>query len=310
MVWPNVFIVGAPKCGTTSLARWLTGHPSVYMSATKEPHYYSTDLANRTIRSPNRYRALFRGAGDEHLAVVEASTWYLFSEEAVPAIEGEVPAARYIVMTRDPVAMAHSLYHHNLRVLHEDRQTFEEAWALQAERAAGREIPKTCTEPAFLQYHAACSLGSLLDRLYARVDEDRVLHIALEDMQADPAAEYRRVQAFLGLPDEGRTIFPVANEARGHRSRVLQRAFRLGARLRKAFGIQQGFGLAKVNEREQPKAPLSESFRHELDAAFVEERTRLDALRAGCGHEVAQRESRTSDSRTSDLTKPVEARTR
>ncbi|MCG5525277.1 sulfotransferase [Ectothiorhodospira haloalkaliphila] len=273
---PNFFILGAPKCGTTSLARWLADHPQVYMSPVKEPHYYSTDLANRTIRSQKRYEALFRAARYEHRAIGEASTWYLFSKDAIPAIENAHPEARYIVMTRDPVGMAHSLYHHNCRVLHEDQPTFEAAWCLQADRAVGQSLPRFCTEPSFLQYKAACSLGSLLDRLYAQVPDSRVLHVPLEWVRSDPAAQYRRILAFLGLDDDERKAFPVANEARGHRSPLAQRILRLGGRVRIALGFNRGLGLAKLNERARQKPILSREFQLELEQTFEEERSRLN----------------------------------
>lgn len=277
---PNFFILGAPKCGTTSLAHWLAEHPYVYLSPIKEPHYYCIDLANRNIQSPTHYKALFRNAGEEHLAVGEASTWYLFSDEAVPAIEQEHPEARYIVMTRDPISMAHSLHHHNLRVLHENRSSFEEAWALQRERAAGRDIPDSCTEPSFLQYKAACSLGSLLEKLYEQVAKEKVLHIPLEHMQEDPALEYQRVLNFLGVPDDGRQVFPVVNEARGYRSQLLQRLIRVGGRARLALGIYRGLGLARCNERPEAKEELPEAFRDELKQAFAMERKKLKDLAA------------------------------
>jgi len=275
---PNFFIVGAPKCGTTSLARWLAEHPRVYLSPVKEPHYFSTDLANRSVKTRRQYERLFRNATAEHRAVGEASTWYLYSNDAIPNIERACPNARYIVMTRDPVEMAHSLHHHNLRVLHEDRASFEEAWALQEERAAGRAIPKSCAEPAFLQYKAACSLGSLLERLNSRVDRARLLHIQLSRLEADPAGEYRRVQEFLGIPDEARTSFPAANEARGHRSVPVQKLLRLGGRARIALGITRGLGLGRLNERAQGKSMLSDAFRAELVQAFADERRRLAEL--------------------------------
>jgi len=40
--WPNFFIVGAPKAGTTSLYEYLRKIPGVYMSAIKEPHFFSS----------------------------------------------------------------------------------------------------------------------------------------------------------------------------------------------------------------------------------------------------------------------------
>ena len=42
---PDLFIVGAPKSGTTSLYEYLKGHPDVFMSVVKEPCYFSRDLA-------------------------------------------------------------------------------------------------------------------------------------------------------------------------------------------------------------------------------------------------------------------------
>ena len=275
---PNFFILGAPKCGTTSLARWLVEHPELFLSPVKEPHYFSTDLANRSVKSPRQYECLFDGVKDAHRAVGEASTWYLYSKEAVPNVEREYPNARYIVMTRDPVEMAHSLYHHNRRVLHEDQPTFEDAWALQSERADGHAIPKTCTEPSFLQYRDVCSLGSILERLYGTVSKERVLHISLERMQIDPGNEYQRVLRFLTVDDDGRTEFPPANEARGHCSRVLQRLIRLGGRTRQAVGINRGIGLARFNDKPAYKEALSHGFRAKLEETFAEERDNLQNL--------------------------------
>lgn len=275
---PNFFILGAPKCGTTSLARWLGTHPEIFMSQVKEPHYFSTDLANRSVKSREQYDRLFSNVSDCHRAVGEASTWYLYSRDAVPAIERELPNARYIVMSRDPVAMAHSLYHHNVRVLHEDQPTFEQAWQLQEVRADGRLIPSTCTEPAFLQYRKACELGTLLQCLLETIPADRVLHVPLEAMQANPRAEYRRVLNFLEVSDDGRKEFPVANEARGHRSHLLQRMLRIGGKARLALGFQKGLGLGRINERAATKAPLEEGFKIQLEDAFYNEKNTLDRL--------------------------------
>ena len=80
---PNFFIIGAPKCGTTSLASWVSEHPSVYMSPLKEPDYFH---ANEKIGSLKEYEQLFEGAGPEHITVGEASVRYLYSQVAVPNI--------------------------------------------------------------------------------------------------------------------------------------------------------------------------------------------------------------------------------
>ena len=37
----GIFIVGAPKAGTTSLFHYLNAHPEIKMSSVKEPDYFS-----------------------------------------------------------------------------------------------------------------------------------------------------------------------------------------------------------------------------------------------------------------------------
>ena len=58
--WPNFFILGAPKCGTTAMAVWLSQHPDVYVSPLKEPKYFDRDLRTMFRLSVREYQALFR----------------------------------------------------------------------------------------------------------------------------------------------------------------------------------------------------------------------------------------------------------
>src|SRR5450755_4155671 len=46
---PNFFIVGAPKAGTTSLYHYLDQHPQVYMSAIKEPNFFSAEIREKNF---------------------------------------------------------------------------------------------------------------------------------------------------------------------------------------------------------------------------------------------------------------------
>lgn len=264
----NFFILGAPKCGTTSLAQWLSENPAVYVSPVKEPHFFSTDLGNRNVKSQHEYDRLFSEVRPSHIAVGEASTWYLYSRDALAKILAYNPEAKFIIMSRDPVEMAISLHHHNHRKMNEDEPDFMRAWNLQAARREGKSIPWACREPAFLQYLAACSLGEQVGRLLGRVEPSRILHISLESMQENPRQEYLRVLGFLGVPDDGRQSFPVANQARGRRSLALQAMIRLGVRLKRSIGLHRGWGLARFNEREQEKTEMPEADKKRIAGAF------------------------------------------
>lgn len=56
---PNLFILGAPKCGTTSLANWLGEHPRVFMSPMKEPYYFNKDHSYSRVENLKSYENLF-----------------------------------------------------------------------------------------------------------------------------------------------------------------------------------------------------------------------------------------------------------
>ena len=95
---PNFFIVGAPKCGTTSLHEYLQRHPDVFMPFFKEPHFFGSDLVrlplSRQFRAkPGRYLKLFRDARGEK-RIGESSPWYLASQRAADEIHAYDPAKR------------------------------------------------------------------------------------------------------------------------------------------------------------------------------------------------------------------------
>ncbi len=87
LIVPNFFLAGAPKSGTTALSVYLRGHPNVFLPGLKEPHFFADDLSHfRRPETEVAYRALFKRAGADHLAVGEASVWYLFSSAAMGRI--------------------------------------------------------------------------------------------------------------------------------------------------------------------------------------------------------------------------------
>jgi len=111
-MWPNFFIVGASKSGTTSLYEYLDKIPGIYMSRLKEPHYFhrsSFKLIARSISDKSEYLKLFKLATKEK-AIGEASTSYLQDPESASLIHEEVPDARIIIILRDPCQRIFSGY--------------------------------------------------------------------------------------------------------------------------------------------------------------------------------------------------------
>lgn len=127
---PNFFIIGAPKCGTTSLAAWLAEHPQIFMSPIKEPQFFNKDVGF-PMKSLQAYEKLFKDASSGHIAVGEATVLYLYSKVAVRNILDYNPDAKFIVCLRNPVDMAYSLHEQWFFNGIEDIEDFKEAWLMQ-----------------------------------------------------------------------------------------------------------------------------------------------------------------------------------
>lgn len=223
--YPNFFIIGAPRAGTTALSEYLRFHPNVFLSDPKEPQYFATDFPKRLIWREKDYLKLF-GCVDpkKHLAVGEASAIYLFSSNAVLNILRFNPSARLIAMIRNPVDLVISL--HGFLVLRgvETITNFWEAWEAENKRKAG-STPYGPHNPQMYWYSEWGRLGRQLQRLLSIVPHNQLKIILFDDFISDTRKVYLDVLSFLGLPDDGRDSFPVVNERRRPKYYFLQRVF-------------------------------------------------------------------------------------
>ena len=281
---PNLFIAGAPKCGTSSLAVWLREHPQALLSEWKEPRYFDTDLAARWRVDDEGYARLFDDVQPHHLAVGEATPWYLYSLDAVPNILRVSPEARFVVGVRKPSDMAYALWEQLRMDNTEPLGDFGDAWRASPERRAGRAVPRKVAEPRLLDYQSTCRLGEQVERLLGHVERDRVHVFRLDDLRDDAGATYRAVLAFLGLPDDGRTEFPVWNSAKEVRVRWLQPAISAARKSERVVKAKLGRPpvnsalLRKVhqlNRTTRTRPPVDPALRAEIDAYFADDVSRL-----------------------------------
>jgi hypothetical protein len=225
--FPDFFVVGAPRCGTTSFCRYLARNPQICFSRPKEPHYFArldhdpsaSDLARDYLDR------CFAHHVPAHRAVGEGSVSYLYLPEAVARIRRINPDARFIALVRNPLAMLPS-YHLRMRfLLQEDEADFERAWALQEMRARGSNVPKHCLDPRLLLYGEVAKLGTQVERLFDVAGRDRSHVIVFDDLVLDPLGVYRRALDFLHVDYDGQTEFERRYESQMYRHRWLQRLF-------------------------------------------------------------------------------------
>src|SRR5262245_19479511 len=181
------FIVGAPRCGTTTLASFLQQHPDVCFSAVKEPHFFtqhdfegaSESEVRELVQAEYIDRFFGQCPGSEKLRA-EGSVTYLYAAEHIAPILRLWPNAKFIIALRDPLSMLPSLHARLLVTGDESVRDFRTAWSLVDERAQGRAIPKSAIDPRFLRYDEAGKLGENVERFLRTVGRERC-HIVLFD---------------------------------------------------------------------------------------------------------------------------------
>jgi Sulfotransferase domain len=286
---PDFLIVGAPKCGTTALHAYLGAHPAVAMANRKEPCFWSSDLGRRgRVTDWDEYVALWDDS-DEGALCGEASTNYIWSEVAIPAILRARPDARLIAMVRNPIEMAHALHSGFVKGFQDDVGSFERAWRLQEARRRGERLPPECVDRKILAYGTVCALGDQLERLYDLVPEANRSVIVFDDLVADPRTVHLKTLDFLGLADDGRTAFDRMNPnsnmrsaaaARVHRSlpRRFPRAYPPARAAAARVGVSPSAIINRVNVWHGPRPPMRPAFRAELRAFFEPQITKMSRL--------------------------------
>ena len=290
---PDVFIVGAPKCGTTAMDQYLSAHPDIY-KAKKEMHVFGSDLRfgpRIYRRTQEAYLAEFADRNGERRAG-EASVWYLFSTQAAAEIHAFNPEARIIIMLREPAEMLYSLYYQFRFDGNEHLPTFEEALTAEDERRAGRRVTRQTYLAQGLVYRETARYTEQVRRYFDHFGRERVHVIIYDDLVADVRAVYCRALEFLGV-DSTRieTDFQVINGSQSARHSVLRAllgdplvrstAIAIGRRLpRPIFAALDEVEkrLWKINSRSEKRPPLTPEVRAQLMREFAPEVERLSEL--------------------------------
>ncbi len=188
---PNFLVIGAGKCGTSSLCYYLSQHPDVFLCEPKEPGFFSE--TGRYARGLEWYEALFREAQD-HQAVGEGTVNYSKAHQfphAAERIIEHLPDTRLIYIVRHPLERMISEWRY--RRLHD-------AESLPFNQAI-------VEKPDYIE---TSRYGQQLDVFRKHYPDDRILVLFMEDMRTDVGAVLSRCLYFL---DVGSMSEPLSAEA-------------------------------------------------------------------------------------------------
>ena len=206
---PDVLIIGAQRCGTSSLYKYLGRHPNVVPSLRKEVEYFSIDHA----RGETWYRAHFPLAIRRRIARLRRRPWltfeatpdYLFDPRVPTRVKGLLPDVKLIVVLRDPVARAVSHYHHMVRHGHEPLG-LAEALHAEDERLGGayeEVIDHPDSRALALRRHSYVGRGRYAEQLQrwrALFPGEQMMIVRSSDLFDATGDTFGRILDFLGLP--------------------------------------------------------------------------------------------------------------
>ena len=184
-MFPDFIVIGAAKCGTTSLCDLLGSHPEIFFSNPKEPRYFSNTERFGTAEFRDWYESLFAEVNNEK-RVGEGTTTYTHPEIAATVagrIREAIPHCRLIFMARHPIRRLESDW----------RMRHFEGWAPGDINEAVRDNPSLITHSL---YHKNLEA-------YRRLFPKQQLKVVLlEDLSADPADVLRDCLGYLDVdPD-------------------------------------------------------------------------------------------------------------
>jgi hypothetical protein len=289
---PNLFIVGAPKSGTTALASYLGAHPDVFVAA-KELSYFGTDLVFRTTKGGRwrigyeTYLKWFAPSPDTRYRA-DRSVFYLYSARAAAEIHSYDPRSRVIALLRNPVDQMYSQHSEMLFQGEEDIASFGDAIAAEADRQRGERVPDGCQKVFGLFYRDIARYAQQVERYRARFGRDRVCVVLYDDLVADALGAYRRVLEFLEVDPHHRPDLAVVNAnkvVRSPRVRDLLRQAPPGVRRMGRLVVPDERARAVLrrrlhvlNTRGQARPPMPLDLRRRLVEEFTAEVARLEVL--------------------------------
>ena len=120
MPLPNTIIAGAPKSGSSSLYWWLSSHPEVCASKTKETHFFDDSINSRFNSSANvmnhdleRYLPYFDHCALNAKVIMDATPIYIYQKNALKHLSGFEQKPKIVFILREPSVRAHSQFRFN-----------------------------------------------------------------------------------------------------------------------------------------------------------------------------------------------------
>lgn len=265
---PHFIIIGAMKCGTSTLQTQLARQRGVFMSTPKEPNYFSDDAV--FAKGQDWYEGLFAPAAPGDLKG-EASTHYTklpTYPQTLMRMQAVLPAPKLVYMIRNPMERAVSHYIH---------EWTEGRLGADAARAF-RETPQIASYGCY---------GMQIAPFAAAYGVEHILLTSLEQITADPDAAFVQIAQFLGLPEGAAWVhdLPAQNVSAARIRRLPLQGLLIdnpvAAGLRRTLVPKSVRNWVRARRRMDTRPDIPADLRARLQAEFLADRAHLAEIFPG-----------------------------
>ena len=233
---PNVFVIGAPKCGTTSLFHWLSGHPEICASDPKETYFFADrELDHLDIRPNHRqnglpdYLSLFEPVNELTRVKMEGSTHYLYSDPALDFVSEISPHPRVIVQLRNPAIRIWSHFNYikqkATRPIEISFPDYVDAMLSAPEKSFGNFSHQPWAQYLLQNQLSYSNYIHHLGRWLDRFQRDHIKILILEDLSQQKRRAVQNVAKWIEVDSKyfDDHVFKTVNAARSRVSNKLRR---------------------------------------------------------------------------------------
>lgn len=204
-IMPSFLIIGAKKCGTTSLFHYLSEHPNVGAPTWKEISYFNIYFDRGSLWYRSFFPLSLPKLDSQDLITGEATASYICHPQAAQRIAATLPDVKLIALLRNPVDRSYSHYHHTKRIGRENL-SFEEAIAQEESRVEqleneSRELGLKSSPAYNYTYLSSGMYAEQLKNWLKLFNKQQLLILKSEDFFNRPETIFKQVLDFLKIPD-------------------------------------------------------------------------------------------------------------
>lgn len=289
---PDFFLVGAPKCATTAMTKYLYQHPALFIPRLRQKDlpFFGDDLHRaRPKESLDEYLAHYRQASPTQRAG-EACVWYLYSTSAPSEIRAFAPCAQILMILRNPVEMVYSQHSQLVYTQDEDILDFEEALRAEPDRREGlRATPMTGNVPTEAYHYTFLGeYSSHVERYFNVFGRDHVNVVIYDDLREDTLRCVAEIFRGLGVDPATPIDVRAVNASKVARSSRVQRVIQKSPPVKlvsiyRAVTPECAHGrvtqaLVRLNTRYQSRPAMPMGVRLTLQQRFLPDVERLSTL--------------------------------